>query len=136
MVDYSWNEQDIQSLRVLYESNGWVNYLKDWPKTVAGINHSTVLYAHEDHKIIGLIRGVSDGNTILYIQDLLILPTYQHQGIGSQLLQLFLEHFAEVDQIILTAENSQQALTFYEKQGLVKMAKEYGQAFVMDKRLA
>ncbi|WP_430038931.1 GNAT family N-acetyltransferase [Peribacillus simplex] len=39
--------------------------------------------AWDDDKLVALIRVVGDGQTIIYIQVILVLENYQDQGIGS-----------------------------------------------------
>lgn len=38
------------------------------------------------HKTVGCIRVVGDGGKFFYIQDVYVLPDYQHQRIGSELM--------------------------------------------------
>ena len=39
---------------------------------------------------IGVLRAVGDGQTIVFVQDLLILPEYQRRGVGTALLRALL----------------------------------------------
>lgn len=134
MIDYTWNGTIGEEIRALYQKNGWTAYLQDWEKTLHGISESSTLFAYDKQKLVGLIRGVTDSNTILYVQDLLVLPEYQNLGIGGELVKRFLTQFASVGQVILTAENTKQAFSFYHKQGFQKMSTQYGQVFVRDNR--
>lgn len=65
--------------------------------------------------MIGLIRSVGDGETILYIQDLLVHPAYQNKGIGTQLIEKMVQAYPKVRQKVLLTENEQQTRRFYEK---------------------
>ena len=134
-VSYVWDPpSDLSGLRELYEANGWTTYLRDWSATQRAIESSCTLVASENGNAVGLIRCVSDRETILYIQDLLVLPSKHHHGIGSGLLSLLLARFDTIGQVVLISENTSQALTFYRKHGLVPMPSEYGTAFIMDRR--
>ena len=134
-LSFVWNPpNDIAGLRKLYETNGWMTYLRDWSATRRAIGNSRTLAATENGMAVGLIRGVTDCETILYIQDLLVLPSRQHQGMGTRLLTMFLSKFASVGQVVLTSENTPQALTFYRHSGLIPMPMEYGTAFIADRR--
>ena len=134
-LSFTWSPpSDIAGLRELYETNGWSTYLRDWSATRRAIDSSHSLAAAESGTAVGLIRGVSDAETILYIQDLLVLPSRQHQGIGTRLLTMFLSKFASIGQVVLTSENTSQALTFYSKHGLIPMPATYGTAFIADRR--
>jgi N-acetylglutamate synthase-like GNAT family acetyltransferase len=41
----------------------------------------------ENHNLIGFLNVISDGVSYALIVDMMVHPTYQHQGIGKQLLQ-------------------------------------------------
>ncbi|HCW74840.1 MAG TPA: GNAT family N-acetyltransferase, partial [Clostridiaceae bacterium] len=62
--------------------------------------------AWEKEELIGLIRTVGDGHTILYIQDILVLNTHRDKGIGSMLLQEVLEKYKHVRQKVLLTEEA------------------------------
>ena len=76
-------------------------------------------------EIFPLYGAVGDGYSILYIQDIIVLPEYQRQGIGTQLLRQTLEHFKEVYQIILTTDSELKTIAFYEANGFTALSK-YG----------
>lgn len=79
---------DAEEIRFLYESVGWMNYTAR-PEMLkkAFENSLAVLGAYEEDRLIGIIRAVGDGASIVFIQDLLVLPEYQRRGIGSALLK-------------------------------------------------
>lgn len=68
--------------------------------------------------MVGLIRVVGDGLTILYIQDILVLKAYQNQGIATQLMEQMLEKYQKVRQKVLLTEEAPDVRHFYEKNGL------------------
>ncbi len=106
----------------LYASVGWTAYT-DQPETLkAGFGGSLLtLAAYEDDRLLGLIRTVGDGQTIVYIQDLLVLPEYQRRGIGTALMQAVLERFQAVRQIVLSTDNTPKTIAFYESQGFFQL---------------
>ncbi len=53
-------------------------------------NSLLVLAAYENDVLLGIIRMVGDGFTIVWIQDILVLPSRQRQGIGTALLKAVL----------------------------------------------
>ncbi|MBU5333082.1 GNAT family N-acetyltransferase [Anaerocolumna aminovalerica] len=57
------------------------------------------------NKLIGIIRVVGDGYSIIYIQDLIILTEYQKQGLGSMLMNYVLNAYKDVYQKVLLTEN-------------------------------
>ena len=68
-----------------------------------------------------MIRTVGDSHTIVYIQDILVLPEHQRQGIGTALVRAVLEHFREVRQIVLATDNTPKTIAFYESLGFVQL---------------
>ena len=77
--------------------------------------------------MIGLIRSVGDDETIFYIQDLLVHPAHQKQGIGAELMEKMVEAYSHVRQKVLLAENDSVVKRFYEKNG-VHLAEQQGAA--------
>ena len=79
----------------------------------------------DDDKLVGLARVVGDGCTIIYIQDVLVLESYQGQGIGSELIKLILEKYKKVRQVVLMTDETEKTVKFYKKSGLVNITKVY-----------
>lgn len=76
---------------------------------------------NEEGILVGVLRAVGDGVSILFIQDILVTPEYQHQGIGTKLLQQTLEKYKNVYQIQLTTDNSMKTISFYESNGFTSL---------------
>lgn len=107
-----------ENLAYLYNSVGWISYTQNLGKLEKGTNQSlAVISAWENENLIGLIRSVGDGETILYIQDILIHPDYQNHGIGSTLMEKMLVMFPDVRQKTLLTEEATDVRHFYEKFG-------------------
>ncbi len=108
----------VEQLIDLYASVGWSNYTNR-PQQLEQAFHQSlfVMAAYDGDKLVGLIRVVGDGLTIIFIQDLLVYPHYQRQGIGRSLLQKTLERFKDVYQIQLATEQSDKNLAFYRELG-------------------
>lgn len=105
----------------LYSANQWTNYTNHKESLFAGIKQSLYTYAaYDGDTLVGLIRVVGDGQTILYIQDLLVLPNYQRQGIGSHLVTHILHRYKDVRQIVLTTDLTIEQQSFYESLGFVR----------------
>lgn len=77
-------------------------------------NSLWTLAAFDGEKVVGLLRAVRDGASILFIQDILVLPSYQRQGIGKTLLEQTLSYFSDVYQIHLLPDNSAKTIAFYQ----------------------
>lgn len=105
-------------LLALYESVGWTAYTDDPARLVRAVSASLRVYsAWEDGELIGLVRAVGDGETILYVQDLLVHPDQQDQGVGSALLEALLEDFPEVRQKVLVSDRHIAATDFFQDHG-------------------
>ena len=76
-----------------------------------------VLSAWEQDSLVGLIRVVGNGLTIVYIQDILVLTNYQNQGIATALINRTLNKFSGVRQKVLLTEEAPNVRHFYEKNG-------------------
>lgn len=112
---------EVDQIIDLYNDVEWYAYTNDKIKLKNAIDNSLkVLTAWDDEKLVGLIRVVGDGNTIIYIQDILILKDYQGQGIGSHLLKLILDRYKSARQIALMTDQTEKTINFYEKNGMVK----------------
>lgn len=88
-LSYSENKNiNKEQLESLYKDVQWYAYTQDLELLLQAINESLdVISAWKDEELVGLIRIVGDGLTIIYIQDILVLNTYQNQGIATHLLQ-------------------------------------------------
>lgn len=115
-----YREEEIMNL---YAAVGWTNYT-DRPEMLRkAYAHSLLtLAAYEGERLLGLLRAVGDGFSAVLIQDLLVLPECQRQGIGSALLREALGRFREVYQIELLTDNTPKTIAFYESLGLVNAA--------------
>lgn len=109
---------DRKQLDHLYNDVGWYAYTQDVEMLQKAFNESLeVLSAWNGEDLIGLIRVVGDGLTIIYIQDILVLNAYQNQGIATQLMQRVLEQYKNVRQKVLLTEEAPDVRHFYEKNG-------------------
>lgn len=119
----TYNEEEILDL---YASVGWTAYT-DHPAVLhQGFQNSLlVLAAYEDEQLLGIIRVVGDGYTIVFIQDILVFPEHQRAGIGSALLQAILDRYRHVRQIELATDNTPKTIAFYRSMGFQKMS-EHG----------
>ena len=107
-----------EDLMKLYQNVGWSAYTEDLDLLKEAIMNSLdVITAWEDGELVGLIRTIGDGLTILYIQDILVQRDYQKRGIGSRLLQEILEKYKSVRQKVLLTEEAEDVRAFYEKNG-------------------
>ena len=124
MIRYVENPNvTLEEVMPLYEAVGWTNYTTKPQMLEAAYKNSLHIIGafNDDEKLIGVLRGVGDGASILFIQDILVYPEYQHQGIGTKLLQQTLEKYKNVYQIQLTTDNSMKTISFYESNGFTSL---------------
>ncbi len=102
----------------LYQVVGWTNYTNQPQMLEQALSHSLAIYlAFDGEKIVGLIRLVGDGFSSVFVQDLIVLPTYQRQGIGSALMKQALEDFKEAYQVQLATDQTEKNVGFYRSMG-------------------
>ena len=112
-----------QEILALYTSVGWTAYT-DHPELLRkGFENSMLtLAAYEDDQLLGIIRTVGDGHTIVFVQDILVFPEYQRKGVGSALLQAILDRYSHVRQIELATDNTPKTIAFYKSMGFREMS--------------
>lgn len=121
MVTITDQKPTMPEVLALYKSVGWSMYTRDPARLERTLTHSLmVLGAYEGKQLVGLIRAVGDGETILFIQDLLVLPEYQRRGIGKQLIEALLARFPEVRQRVLLTDDDPKTRSFYKAAGFVE----------------
>ena len=132
MIQYSENGRiPFEKLMDLYNSVGWTAYTKDlnvMKKLLPGALSYTS--AWDGDRLVGLIRTVGDGCSILYIQDLLVHPDYQRQGIGQTLVTQTVAAAKNIRQIFLSTENTEKTVKFYRSVGFVTMEETGAVTFI------
>lgn len=113
-----YDKYDESEILNLYQSAGWINYTNN-PAMLqnAYANSLKTLAAYENEKLLGIIRAVGDGYSIVFIQDIIVLPEYQHHGIGTALLRRILEIYQNVYQKTLLTDNTDKTIQFYKSAG-------------------
>ena len=102
----------------LYQAVGWTNYTNQPQMLEQALSHSLVIYlALDGDAVVGLIRLVGDGFSSVLVQDLIVLPGYQRQGIGRFLMKEALENFKEAYQVQLVTEETEKNVRFYRSMG-------------------
>ena len=95
-----------------------------WPNPPSPITHyrilansaAIVLARIADGTVVGFITAVSDQVSCAYIPHLEVLPAYQGQGIGSELVRRMVEKLRHLYMIDLVCDPSLQP--FYERLGM------------------
>ena len=109
---------NINDVLHLYQAVGWTNYTHQPQMLEKSLSHSLAIYlALDGNAVVGLVRLVGDGFSSIFVQDLIVLPTYQHQGIGSALMKKALADFKDAYQVQLVTEQTEKNLVFYRSLG-------------------
>jgi len=118
-----WQREQIIAL---YEDAGWTAYLNDTDKLIRAIKNSQSVYsAYIGERLAGLARTISDGESISYIQDLLVLKEYKRLGIGTKLMAAVINENPHIRRFVLMTDIDPVADSFYKSVGF-KPAKEAG----------
>ncbi|MER2039059.1 MAG: GNAT family N-acetyltransferase [Solibacillus sp.] len=114
----------ISHLKNLYEDVEWYAYTNDLNLLQQACCQSLAVFSvWQEDTLLGLIRIVGDGLTIIYIQDILVLTTHQNQGIATLLMQHVLNKYKDVRQKVLLTEEAPDVRHFYEKNGFISCDK-------------
>ena len=120
-----------EDLQKLYLSVGWDVYVKNNEDMTVLLKNACYFVTIWDHdQLVGLTRVISDDHSIAYVQDILIDPDYQGNGIGSKLLNMIKERFNHVRQVVLMTDTSEKTINFYEKNELLSLDKYECTAFM------
>ena len=102
----------------LYQAVGWTNYTNQPQMLEQALSHSLAIYvALDGDAVVGLIRLVGDGFSSVLVQDLIVLPIYQRQGIGSLLMKEALKDYKDAYQVQLVTDQTERTLEFYRSMG-------------------
>lgn len=118
-----YERYDEKEILPLYESVGWTNYTRRPDMLRDAYAHSLLtLAAYEGDALVGVVRAVGDGYSVVLVQDLLIFPTHQHRGIGTALLRAVMDRFPDVYQLQLLTDNTNGHVAFYRSLGFTDVS--------------
>lgn len=122
-LDYSENGPIAKGdLIGLYTSVGWSNYTRNPDLLHRAVENSLwKLSVWDGRELVGLARAVSDDASIAYVQDILVRPDRQRNGIGTRLAAAALERFAHVPQIVLITDDEPKTASFYRSVGMTDL---------------
>ncbi len=123
-----YNENEIMAL---YGTVGWTNYTSRPEMLKAAYENSLLaLGAYCNERLVGIIRLVGDAHSIIYIQDIVVLPEYQRRGIGGSLLRQALGRYPNVYQTVLLTDSTAANEGFYKSLGFAPAGRVGCMAFV------
>lgn len=123
---------NIDEILSLYVDAGWTNYTNNLDMLANAYKNSLIILgAYDGNRLIGVIRAVGDGYSIVYIQDIIVLNSYQRKGIGTKLLNSILEKYNNVYQKVLLTDDQSKTINFYKSFGFFKATDLNCVAFIM-----
>lgn len=109
-IDFADDEVvPIRELVELYQSVNWLLYSSDPDGLARAVDRSTYVVTARDTEgeLVGLARCLTDDVSILHLQDVVVHPSRQRQGIGRFLVLVVLERFRHVRQkVLLTGDDA------------------------------
>ena len=120
-MEYKVNDQELNaSTFITFVNRVWPGDY-DVDKTQAALSRTLNITAYDEKELVGCLRILSDGYYFGTITELLVLPKYQKQGIGSRLLTLAKDNTPTM--LYFGAQPGAEG--FYEKNGCQKSLQSY-----------
>ena len=121
MIEYKVDDKEINaSFFISFVNQIWQGDY-NIERTQTALSKTINITAYDGNVLVGCLRILSDGYYFGTITELLVLPEYQQQGIGSKLLQLAKDHTPTM--LYFGAQPGIEA--FYEKNGCQKNLQSY-----------
>ncbi len=76
---------------------------------------------YDGDRLVGYVDTVSNGVTDAYIQDLIVDPEYQSQGIGTELMNRIIEQLKERKIFMISVLYEEKLMPFYKRFGFTQM---------------
>lgn len=117
---YEYNQTvSVKALSDLRESVGWNRMENEYNNPLMTSYYHIAVY--DKDKLVGYIDCLSNGVTDAYIQDLMIHPNYQRQGIGTDLMNKMIGYLKEKYIYMISVVFEESLKAFYEKFGFYDM---------------
>ncbi len=105
IVYKDYERPDVDAIAALYKTSNLRRPVEDRARLQRMYDHSPlVLTAWDGDRLVGILRGWSDGGFVGYLADLAVDPRYQGQGIGKELLYLAIDTNSEVQFALRAAD--------------------------------
>ena len=125
MISYKeFGIEEVEQVKQIYERESWTAYLNDDEALKRAFIHSIYcLGAFCDDELIGFVRCVGDGEHIIMVQDLIVVPEFQRQKIGSSLFKMAWEKYNHVRMFQVNTDiNDERDNRFYKSFGMQPIA--------------
>ena len=120
------NTIDVQDYLNMRAAVGWSTFAIE--QATEGLKNSIIFCFRDKGRPIALGRIVTDHGYIIYIADVIVLPEYQGQGLGRQIMENIMKYIKaqlkpgyRIMAVLVAAENKE---GFYEKFGFIKRPNE------------
>ena len=117
------NIKNIDDFNSLYDAVGWEAY--DYNITKQALDNTFYSVSiYDENKIIGYGRLIGDTICFMYIHDVMVLPEYQGQKIGTQIMNKLIDKVKEIKKenpdirVYLGASKGKEE--FYKKFGFIE----------------
>lgn len=113
---------DVENFFILFESTGWnEEYGLDKYEFHRAMGNSwNMCSAYDGEKLVGFGRVISDGKLHALITEMIVLPEYQGQGIGKEILRILTEFCTEAKIRDIQLFSAKGKAGFYEKYGFTR----------------
>lgn len=122
MLVFIEDNKDVNTYLGLRERVGWIKL--DVVQAQRALDNSIkIITAYDGQRPVGMGRVVGDGAVISYIQDLIVIPEYQRNHVGSMILDRLIEYVEGITapgtQMMLCLMCAKGREKFYEKHGFI-----------------
>lgn len=136
MIEIKYNSLTADEWAYLRASVNWTIHSHN--DFLEAINNSLlILSAYSEENLIGMARLIGDNKFTFFIQDVIVLPSYQNQGIGTTLVNSLIEYIKKKasPHTIVNLMASKGNEHFYENIGFIRRngtLKGYGMELVIN----
>lgn len=116
------NDLDLSTYLKLRYEVGWKPLTEEQAKRAIENSLYTVV-VYDNDEPIGMGRIVGDGAVICYIQDLIVIPQYQKQGVGHMIMESLIDYVNKIKipgtDIMLDLMCAKGRESFYKRYGFI-----------------
>lgn len=124
MAAFSYREDrelPLDQLIALYRANEWSSAEKGELLRSALLASHSLITAWCDERLVGLGNAISDGFLVVYYPHLIVLPEFQGQGVGREIVRQLKKKYEAFHMHMLVADGK--AIDFYKKCGFQRAGK-------------
>ena len=128
MIEYKeFGVEEIERVKEIYVAECWSAYLNDDEALKRAFSNSIFcLGAYCQDKLVGFVRCVGDGEHIIMVQDLIIMPDFQRRKIGTTLFKKVWDKYDNVRMFqVNTDMEDERDNQFYKSFGMKPISEGY-----------